>query len=192
MLLVGVVNGAFGTLAAVWGARIGLATPLIALMMGITVVSGALTQVPAGRVSDKTDRRYVIVGLALGAGLAGLAIVVLNPADPSLVLTLVALYGAATYPIYGLAVAHANDYADASEFVAVSGGLLLLYGAGTMFGPLAASAAMTGFGPPALFLVTATSHAVIAGYRLLPHVQARRRSRRACARHSRPCRRRAR
>ena len=42
-----------------------------------------------------------------------------------------------------------------SEFVAVSGGLLLLYGAGTMFGPLAAGAAMTALGPEALFLVTA-------------------------------------
>ncbi len=164
VLLTGVVNGAFGTLSAVWGARIGLSTPLIAMMASITVVSGALTQLPVGRVSDKTDRRYVIVGLALGAGLAGLAIAVLNPIDPVIVLTLTGLYGAATYPIYGIAVAHANDYADPSEFVAVSGGLLLLYGAGTMLGPLAASAAMAGIGPSALFVVTAASHALIASY----------------------------
>jgi MFS family permease len=38
--LVGVINGAFGTLAPVFGTRIGLSTTLIALMMGITVVSG--------------------------------------------------------------------------------------------------------------------------------------------------------
>ena len=163
VLLVGVVNGAFGTLAAVWGIRIGLPTPLIALMMGITVVSGALTQVPAGRLSDRTDRRYVIAGAAVAAGLTGLAIFVLNPADPTLVLTLVAIYGALTYPLYGLAVAHANDYADASDFVAVSGGLLLLYGAGTMIGPAAASVVMTLIGPEALFLVTFVSHALIAG-----------------------------
>jgi MFS family permease len=164
VLLIGVINGAFGTLAAVWGARIGLATSLIALMMAISIVSGAVTQLPAGRISDLTDRRYVIIAVALGAGLSGLAIFVLNPANPALVLTLVGIYGGLTYPLYGLAVAHANDYADPSEFVAVSGGLLLLYGAGTMFGPLAASAAMTALGPEALFLVTALSHAVIAGY----------------------------
>jgi len=164
VLLVGIVNGAFGTLAAVWGARIGLSTPLIALMMAITIVSGAVTQVPAGRFSDRTDRRYVIVAGAVAAGLAGLAIFVLKPADPAFILVLVGLYGGLTYPLYGLAVAHANDYADASEFVAVSGGLLLLYGAGTMFGPLAASLAMTTLGPEALFLVTASSHALIAGY----------------------------
>jgi MFS family permease len=164
VLLVGVINGAFGTLAAVWGKQIGLATPLIALMMAMTVVSGAVTQIPAGRLSDRTDRRYVIAGASIAAALVGFAIVALRPTEPWLVLTLVGCYGALTYPIYGLAVAHANDYADASEFVAVSGGLLLLYGAGTMFGPLAAGGAMSGIGPEALFLVTALSHIAIAAY----------------------------
>ncbi len=87
-----------------------------------------------------------------------------KPVEPAIILTLTALYGAANYPIYGLAVAHANDYADPSEFVAVSGGLLLLYGAGTMFGPLAAGAAMAGLWPEGLFVVTAASHALIAAY----------------------------
>jgi MFS family permease len=133
-------------------------------MMAITVVSGVVTQLPAGRLSDRTDRRYVIAGAAIAAALAGFAIVALRPTEAWLVLTLVGFYGALTYPIYGLAVAHANDYADASEFVAVSGGLLLLYGAGTMLGPLAAGAAMTALGPEALFLVTAASHVTIAAY----------------------------
>jgi MFS family permease len=164
VLLVGVVNGAFGTLAAVWGIGIGLSTAAIALMMAITIVSGALTQVPAGRISDKIDRRYVIIGAAVGSALIGVAIFIVKPATPNAVLPLVAIYGALTYPIYGLAVAHANDYADPSEFVAVSGGLLLLYGAGTMVGPLAASAAMTALGAEALFVATAASHIVIAGY----------------------------
>ena len=164
--LVGVINGAFGTLAAVFGTRIGLSTAEIALMMGITVVSGALTQVPAGRLSDLTDRRYVIAGAAIAAGAAGLAILVLTPADPTLVIALAGIYGAVTYPLYGLAVAHANDYADAGDFVATSGGLLLLYGAGTMVGPLAAGLAMTAIGPEALFAVTAAGHLLIASYAL--------------------------
>jgi MFS family permease len=164
VLLVGVVNGAFGTLAAVWGTRIGLSTPLVALMMSVAVVSGAITQVPAGRLSDHTDRRYVLAGAATAAGLVGFVIAALRPSEPWLVLTLAGCYGALTYPIYGLAVAHANDYADASDFVAVSGGLLLLYGTGTMFGPLAAGAAMTRLGPESLFLVTAVSHVSMAGF----------------------------
>ena len=173
VFLVGVVNGGFGTLSAVWASRIGLSTPLIALMASITIVSGALTQLPVGRVSDRTDRRYVIVALAVGAGLAGAAIAIFNPTDPVFILVLTAFYGALTYPIYGIAVAHANDYADPSEFVAVSGGLLLLYGAGTMFGPLAGSAAMAGLGPQMLFVGYRDEPHPDRGLRLLSHLQAR-------------------
>jgi hypothetical protein len=98
------------------------------------------------------------------AGLSGLAIFAVRPTDAAALLVLVGVYGALTYPLYGLAVAHANDHADASEFVAVSGGLLLLYGAGTMLGPLAGGAAMTALGAYALFLVTASIHGLIAAY----------------------------
>ena len=162
--MVGLVNGAFGTLAPVFGTRIGLSTGLIALMMGIAIVAGALTQLPAGRLSDRTDRRFVIAGTAIGAALSGLALAILQPSDPATVLLLTGLYGALTYPIYGLAVAQANDFADPGDFVAVSGGLLLLYGFGTTIGPLAASSAMTTFGPSALFAVTAAGHTLVATY----------------------------
>jgi MFS family permease len=164
VLLVGLVNGAFGSLGAVWGIRIGLNTPAIALMMAITVVAGALMQLPAGRISDKVDRRYVIVVSALGAAIAGILIFVTKPVSPNAVLPIIAAYGALSYPLYGLAVAHANDYADPSDFVMVAGGLLLLYGVGTMVGPMAASALMTVLGAEALFIVTAGGHIVIAGY----------------------------
>jgi len=164
VLLVGLVNGAFGTLAAVWGIGIGLGTPAIALMVSITVVAGALTQIPAGRISDKLDRRHVIIAAAIGAAIAGLVVFAVKPTSPDVVLPLVAIYGGLAYPLYGLAVAHANDYADPSDFVAVSGGLLLLYGVGTMIGPLAASGLMTVLGPEGLFIATASGHIVIAGY----------------------------
>lgn len=166
VLMIGAANGAFGTLAAVWGLGIGLGTATIALMMATTVVSGALMQVPFGFLSDKVDRRYVIGGAAIGAALLGLTIVAAKPAQPHIVLALVAVYGSLAYPLYGLAVAHANDFADPSEFVAVSGGLLLLYGVGTMAGPLAASTIMTVLGPETLFVATAAGHLLIAAYAL--------------------------
>ncbi len=47
-----------------------------------------------------------------------------------------AAYGALAYTLYSIAVAHANDHAKPEDFVKVSGGLLLLYGFGTMIGPV--------------------------------------------------------
>jgi MFS family permease len=165
VLMVGVVNGAFGALAPVFAAAVGLSTGLIAVMMATAIVAGALAQLPVGRLSDRFDRRYVLAASALGAAVAGLAIFLIVPAGAGLV-TLTAFYGALAYVLYSLAVAHANDFAAPEDFVSVSGGLLLLYGVGTMIGPVAASYVMQAVRPGALFAVTAASHLAIAGFAL--------------------------
>jgi MFS family permease len=166
-LLVGVANGAWGTLGAVYGARIGIPTFEIALMMSLTVISGAVLQMPAGRLSDRTDRRFVMAAAALLAALVGLVIFLVQPRNGVFVVAMTASYGAFAYTLYSLAVAHANDHADAGDFVKVSSGLLLLYGFGTMIGPLIGSTLMQTVRPEGLFLATALAHASLAGYALL-------------------------
>ena len=68
------------------------------------------------------------------------------------------------YPMYALAVAHANDFAGDDEFVRIAGGLLLLYGFGTMAGPILAAQAMDRLAPDGLFAFTAAVHLVMAAY----------------------------
>ena len=63
--MIGMVNGAFGTLGAVYGQRIGLAVSQVAILMAGAVLGGALIQFPLGRISDRMDRRKVLVGIAL-------------------------------------------------------------------------------------------------------------------------------
>src|SRR5690606_24596672 len=41
-VLIGIANGAWGTLGAVYGARVGISTPQIALMMSLVVIAGAV------------------------------------------------------------------------------------------------------------------------------------------------------
>jgi len=166
-LLIGVANGAWGTLGAVYGARVGISTAAIALMMSLVVIAGAVMQLPAGRLSDRTDRRYVLAGAAFCAALFALLIFLFQPQTGALVLTFAACYGAFAYTLYSVAVAHANDHADAQDFVKVSGGLLLLYGFGTMIGPMLAAGLMDWVRPEGLFLATALAHLSLAGYTLL-------------------------
>jgi len=166
-LLIGVANGAWGTLGAVYGARTGISTAAIALMMSLVVIAGAVMQLPAGRISDRTDRRYVLAGAAGCAALFALVIVLFRPQASALVLSLTACYGAFAYTLYSVAVAHANDHADAQDFVRVSGGLLMLYGFGTMIGPMLAAGLMDLMRPEGLFLATALAHLALAGYTLL-------------------------
>lgn len=164
ILLVGIANGAYGTLGAVFGARAGLSDSNIAIMMSATIFAGAVMQLPAGRLSDRIDRRYVLAMMACVAAIDGLLLFVWQPASPVFLITLVIIYGAAANTLYPIAVAHANDFASSEDFVKVSGGLLLLYGIGTIIGPTLSGPVMTAVGPYSLFFVTALAHVLITAY----------------------------
>ena len=166
-LLTGVANGAWGTLGAVYGARIGITTGDIALMMSLVVVSGAAMQLPIGRISDRTDRRYVLAAAALGSAFFAVLTFLVAPRSAAIVIAMTACYGALAYTLYSLAVAHANDHAKPEDFVKVSGGLLMLYGFGTMIGPVIGAMLMGAMRPEALFLATALPHVLLAAYTVL-------------------------
>ncbi|MHC2359954.1 MFS transporter [Rhizobium leguminosarum] len=167
ILLVGIANGAYGTLGAVFGAGAGLSDTSIAIMMSATIFAGAVMQLPAGRLSDRIDRRYVLAAMSGIAAVAGLLIFLLHPTSAGLLIGLVVLYGAVANTLYPIAVAHANDFAASEDFVKVSGGLLLLYGIGTVIGPTIGGPVMSAITPHALFLVTAIAHVLITVYAII-------------------------
>jgi MFS family permease len=164
--LIGLVNGAFGTLGAVYAHQIDLADSEVALLMAGAVLGGSLIQFPLGWVSDRMDRRKVLIGVAVCAIITAILIVLLQPRYPPLVIGLVVVFGAAIYPMYALAVAHANDFANADDFVKIAGGLLLLLGFGTMIGPILAAQAMSRLMPEGLFAFAAIVHLLLALYTL--------------------------
>ena len=96
--------------------------------MSAVVLGGALMQWPLGSLSDRIDRRVVMLLAAFIALAAALAITVIPAADKSLTIVAAAVFGAGAFPLYALAVAHANDNANPSDCVEVSSGLLLVYG----------------------------------------------------------------
>jgi len=167
ILLVGIANGAFGTLGAVFGRQAGLSDSTVATMMSVAIFAGAVMQLPAGRLSDRIDRRYVLATLAGVGAVAGLLIFLIEPSQVWIVLTLIAIYGAAANALYPIAVSHANDFATAEDFVKVSGGLLLLYGIGTIIGPTIGGPVMTATGPYGLFMITACAHILITAYAII-------------------------
>jgi MFS family permease len=167
----GLANGAFWSLTPVFAGSVGDAAKMAAGLMAAAVIGGALAQWPLGLLSDAISRRKVLVGIAFAGALAGIALTVLaGHADPTLVLALIALWGAMAFPLYSVAVAYANDYADPEEFVKVSGGLLFVYGIGAIAGPFIASVFMDWHGKSALFVFTAIIHVlliVVVGIRFL-------------------------
>ncbi|SIQ16504.1 Predicted arabinose efflux permease, MFS family [Rhizobium sp. RU35A] len=167
ILMIGIANGAYGTLVAVFAAQAGLKQAAIAVMVSITIFAGAIIQFPAGRLSDRMDRRYVLAALSGISATAGILLVLLHPMNVYVIVVLVAIYGSTANALYPIAVAHANDFAAPEDFVKVSGGLLLLFGIGTIIGPTLGGPVMTHFGPHALFAVTAVAHVSVVVYAIL-------------------------
>ncbi len=158
----GLANGAFWGLAPVFAATVGDAARMAALFMAFAVIGGALAQWPLGLLSDAISRRKVLVGIALVGVVAGLALTIAaGSVNADLALALACLWGAMAFPLYTIAVAYANDYADPAEFVKVSAGLLFVYGIGAIIGPFIASLFMTWQGETSLFLFTALVHVLL-------------------------------
>jgi MFS family permease len=159
---VGLSNGAWWSLAPLFAQRVGLDLNGIALFLSATVIGGAIGQWPLGRLSDRTDRRHVLVGVCLLAAATGGTILAVSASAGHWMLLLGGIWGAFAFPLYSIAVAHANDFAQPDEFVEVSSGLLLVYAAGAVFGPILASGLMSATSAAGLYAMTAGIHLLVA------------------------------
>jgi hypothetical protein len=103
----------------------------------VALTVGALVQYPIGWISDHTDRRYVVIGLASVTVFAGLWMAA--DVSPSRTMIGFSVIAAATLPVYSILVAHANDQLTAGQIVPASGTMVFLLNiglfGGTLIGP---------------------------------------------------------
>ena len=162
-LMVGVANGAFLGLGPLSAAGNGLDVAQVAMFMGAATLAGALAQWPVGRLSDRMDRRIVLLVLLIGATVTGILLWLFATTGP-LFLLFGFMFGALTLPCYSLAAAHAYDKTPANEMVPTAATILLANALGAAVGPLLASAMMAFQGPRSLFLFTAIAQGLLAVY----------------------------
>jgi MFS family permease len=144
-LLCGASTGAFFALGPVFAQRRGLDADGIAILMASGTLGGFLMAWPLGWLSDRTDRRLVVIGAAItaAASIAVMQVVVPDEAGPELLYFCVALLGASIVPTYSIVIAQVNDAVAKNEFVAASSCLLLIQGTGAALGPAIAGFAMS-------------------------------------------------
>jgi MFS family permease len=159
-MLGGMYSALFG-MTAVYGVQSGLSVAQISVLVSSIYVGGIALTWPVGWLSDRMDRRKLIVGLCLMGGAAGL----LGAATGfwgSVVAA--ALVGGAVNPLYSLAIAYTNDFLQPDDMPAASGGLLFLNGVGAVGGPLLVGALMERIGPPGYFLYLSALLGIVAIY----------------------------
>ncbi|MBB3712532.1 MFS family permease [Limimaricola variabilis] len=163
-LLGGVFAAQFG-MSAVYGARAGLSVAQISLLVSITYVGALVLQFPIGWLSDRIDRRWLILGLSAVGG-AGALMSFLLPGHVTLILISAALVGGTSNPLYALLIAYANDYLDREDMAAASGGLLLINGVGAIAGPLLVGWMLDNVGAHGFWAFIAVLMLGLAGYAL--------------------------
>jgi MFS family permease len=138
-------GSAFFSLGPLWAQRRGFDDQAIAFFMASGTLGGFLMTWPLGWLSDRIDRRAVIMGAAVTAAITFLVIVAIIPPGASLsaIYLSVALFGGTIIPTYSIVIAHVNDGVAPREFVAASGGLLIVQGVGATVGPIVAGLAMS-------------------------------------------------
>ena len=107
---VGLANGAWWALAPVYGHGVGLLVTGIALLMSATVIGDAFGQWPIGYLSDRIDRRKLLVAVCAIAAEIGATQAPLGQQSSSLLIGLGICWGAVVFPIYTLSVAAARHH----------------------------------------------------------------------------------
>ena len=166
-IAVGMANGTFWAMGPLYARGLGFSVADIASFMSLTVIGGAVAQWPIGWLSDRSrDRRHMIIFIGFGAAVGGVLLTFGDLMPVSGVFISAYLFGTMIFPLYGLCVAHANDYAETSEFVDISAGLLLAYGIGATAGPIVASVMSQALDASSMFMFTACVHAGFSAYTL--------------------------
>ena len=161
----GLIHSAIFSLTAVYAIKMGFSIFEISLLIFLITIAGAVFQWPVGFISDKMDRRKVIVySSIISAFFAFLAIASFGTAAELMYLSVnwetnkimffvfVTIFAGFSLPIYAINIAHTNDYIPKEKFVAAGAGLQLVMGLGAIGGPITCVIFMDNFGPSGFFI----------------------------------------
>jgi MFS family permease len=164
VLLAGLVGSAVSGLAPVFAQRLGLTTTEVGTFIAVLTMGGLVLMWPIGWLSDRFDRRIVLLVTVALMALSAIGLAVAWNWSMFALYALIALFGGLSGAIYPICVAHTNDFIDKSQVVSVSGSMLLLWSVGATIGPLLASPLMDAFGPSALFWLAAAFSVALASF----------------------------
>lgn len=142
----GILVGIFYTLGPLYATQSGLDIKQTSLFLFFGVIGGMSAQLPIGKLSDRMDRRFVMmwicgilflcapwVNLFIQEGLAAITVSAF-------------ILGAGTFVMYPICVSHVNDKIADAERVRASGLLILLQSLGMIGGPIIVSFFMQQWG----------------------------------------------
>jgi MFS family permease len=142
----------------------------ISLVTFLLAISGAVAQFPIGKLSDKFDRRLVIVYTTFGAAFFALCAIVASnqmylpdnlATSKTWFYIFLILFSFCSLPMFAIIFAHTNDYIPKEKFVAAGAGLQFAFGLGAISGPFLCSVFMDVIGSNGYFVFLIIFHSII-------------------------------
>jgi len=170
----GIIHSVIFTLTAVYAATMNFSIFEISLLLFLITIAGALSQWPIGYLSDRFDRRIIIILCTIVGAIFCVLIFFVSKDSLELMylatewgtsklmfFIFITIYAGAALPLFPLNIAHTNDFVPKEKFVAAGGALNQVFGLGAMGGPIICSMFMNEFGPNSFFIFILFFHVVI-------------------------------
>lgn len=152
-LLGGMFAAQFG-MSAVYGGEAGMSIGQISAFVSAFYVGALLLQIPIGWISDRMDRRRLIMIISILGGVGAIFGVLFEQNFPLLLVTAFVI-GGMSNPLYALLIAYTNDFLEPENMAAASGGLVFISGIGAISGPLILGWVMSEIGSYGFFIYLA-------------------------------------
>ncbi len=152
VLLSGLASSALFSIGPVYATAMTLTVAQISTFMAAFIIGGVVLQAPIGWLSDRFDRRKILIGISFATGLSCFIAYAASLISIPALIMVMPMIGGTALAIYGLSTAHTNDHLQGGQIIAASATLILLNGGMSIIGPFAASGAMSLFGTNAFFL----------------------------------------
>ena len=157
----GLASAGFFGVGTIYAIKSGLTVSETALFMTLFIGFGAVSQWPLGWLSDKIDRRKVIL-LCCVVVTSICILLSIFEFSKAVFLILNGLIGASTLPLYSLGVAQTNDRLKPSQMVSASGTIIFVYSVFAALGPFSMSYFINLFDELGFLLYLSGVHILIA------------------------------
>jgi MFS family permease len=169
-LFYGTVQSALFSLLAVYAASMNFTIFEISVVTFLLAISGAIAQFPIGKLSDRFDRRLVIIYTTFGSAFFALCAILasgqmylpgeLGTSKKWFYIFLI-LFSFCSLPMFAIIFAHTNDFIPKEKFVAAGASLQFAFGLGAMSGPFLCSILMNFIGSNGYFIFLIIFHSII-------------------------------
>ena len=169
-LFYGTAQSALFSLLAVYAASMNFTIFEISMVTFLLAISGAIAQWPLGSLSDKFDRRLVIIYSTFGAAFFAFCAIFASrqmylPGDLGtsklwFYISMI-LFSFCSLPMFAIIFAHTNDFISKEKFVAAGAGLQFAFGLGAISGPFLCSIFMNLIGSNGYFIFLIIFHSLI-------------------------------